>query len=416
MYILELLGFQGLLYIFLLVTFLVIRHMWKNAEVKKEEIIRLVDLAYQEAAFVEMEASVDSSFVPASRGHQCAVCYSPTTMRCSKCKAVRYCSGKCQIIHWREGHKDECSPPIISVPFKEESNSYRVAVSETQSDAYDSEETHAGTASSNNSYSSFNPSVAEGKSSDIDSRSRLAKPTCHNIAEASSHTIEAVPTTSHPIDSRSPVNIENKRSSASKKNKTNSSHIADDTAVKSKLPKTMTDKSHDAAANLVSPVHKGKVSTVEKSATDASKGRPLPSMDYSSSEATADNAEGSHISKHKEVRKSPNGAHVLSSATKGDLLLHTKSVRSENYHALPAKEGGMQNLQQNVRNGLKTSVRKVVQQFRSSRDSASSLASAENEMGFPYEFFTKLYCYDKVELYPFGLTNCGNSCYANAVL
>ncbi|KAI9112574.1 hypothetical protein K1719_016497 [Acacia pycnantha] len=37
-------------------------------------------------------------------------------------------------------------------------------------------------------------------------------------------------------------------------------------------------------------------------------------------------------------------------------------------------------------------------------------------MGFPYEFFTKLYCYDKVELYPFGLTNCGNSCYANAVL
>lgn len=90
MYILELLGFQGLLYVFLLVTFLVIRYMWRNAEVRKEEIIRLVDMASQEAAFVEMEASVESSFVPASRGHQCAVCYSPTTMRCSKCKAVRY--------------------------------------------------------------------------------------------------------------------------------------------------------------------------------------------------------------------------------------------------------------------------------------------------------------------------------------
>lgn len=243
----------------------------------------------------------------------------------------------------------------------------------------DSEETHAGSASSNNSYSSFNPSVAESKSSDIDSRSRLAKPTCHNIAEVSSHTSEAVPTISLPIDSRSSVNIENKRSSTSKKNK-NSSHIADDTAVKSKLPKTISDKSHNAAANLVSPVHKRKVSAVEKSATDTSKGRPLPSTDCSSSEATADNAEESHISKHKEVRKSPNGAHVLSSATKGNLLLHTKSVKSENYHALPAKGGGMQNLQQNVRNGLKTSVRKVVQQFRSSRDSVSSLASAENEV------------------------------------
>lgn len=244
----------------------------------------------------------------------------------------------------------------------------------------DSEETHAGTASSNNSYSSFNPSVAESKSSDIDSCSRLAKPTCHSIAKASSHTIEAVPTTSLPIDPRSSVNIENKRSSACKKTKTNSSHMADDTAVKSKLPKIMTDKSHDAVANLVSPVHKRKVSTVEKSATDTSKGRPLPSMDYSTSEATADNAEESHISKHKEVRKSPNSGPVLSSATKGDLLLHTKSVKSENYHASPAKGGGMQNLQQNVRNGLKTSVRKVVQQFRSSRDSASSLASAENEV------------------------------------
>lgn len=104
----------------------------------------------------------------------------------------------------------------------------------------------------------------------------------------------------------------------------------------------------------------------------------------------------------------------------------------------------MQNLQQNVRNGLKTSVRKVVQQFKSSIDSAASLASAENEvenkftwhwdniaftltvlclsvllvltsilswqMGFPYELFTELYCYDKVELYPFGLVNCGNRC------
>ncbi|KAF7835792.1 E3 ubiquitin-protein ligase LRSAM1-like isoform X1 [Senna tora] len=38
----------------------------------------------------------------------CHVCYSSSSTRCSRCKAVYYCSGKCQIIHWRQGHKDEC--------------------------------------------------------------------------------------------------------------------------------------------------------------------------------------------------------------------------------------------------------------------------------------------------------------------
>ncbi|KAG0497616.1 hypothetical protein HPP92_002307 [Vanilla planifolia] len=43
----------------------------------------------------------------------CAVCHSPTTTRCARCKVVKYCSGKCQIIHWRQGHKNECHPPPV---------------------------------------------------------------------------------------------------------------------------------------------------------------------------------------------------------------------------------------------------------------------------------------------------------------
>ena len=82
------LGFQSLLYVFLLVGFLVIRHMWRNAEAKKEEIIRLVDMVSEESAMVEMAVSVEYSSIPVL--HQCAMCYAPTTMRCSKCKAVRY--------------------------------------------------------------------------------------------------------------------------------------------------------------------------------------------------------------------------------------------------------------------------------------------------------------------------------------
>ncbi|XP_062223625.1 ubiquitin C-terminal hydrolase 15-like [Phragmites australis] len=40
--------------------------------------------------------------------HECATCHAPAKTRCSRCKSVRYCSGKCQIIHWRQGHKETC--------------------------------------------------------------------------------------------------------------------------------------------------------------------------------------------------------------------------------------------------------------------------------------------------------------------
>ncbi|KAL9678992.1 hypothetical protein QQ045_016844 [Rhodiola kirilowii] len=39
-----------------------------------------------------------------------------------------------------------------------------------------------------------------------------------------------------------------------------------------------------------------------------------------------------------------------------------------------------------------------------------------NKGSFSYELFKSLYGWNKVELQPCGLVNCGNSCYANAVL
>jgi MYND finger len=30
-------------------------------------------------------------------------------MQCSKCRSVRYCSRECQVLHWKKGHKKECS-------------------------------------------------------------------------------------------------------------------------------------------------------------------------------------------------------------------------------------------------------------------------------------------------------------------
>ncbi|THU52192.1 hypothetical protein C4D60_Mb10t01400 [Musa balbisiana] len=105
----------------------VVRRRWRLASVRQAEVRRLAWLAAEEAARAEMEAITvyfASSHVAASAAAavakdpsarpECPVCLSPATARCARCKAVRYCSGKCQIIHWRQGHKDECHPPQVS--------------------------------------------------------------------------------------------------------------------------------------------------------------------------------------------------------------------------------------------------------------------------------------------------------------
>ncbi|KAJ6815891.1 ubiquitin carboxyl-terminal hydrolase 17-like [Iris pallida] len=112
---------------------LVLRRRWGLAEARREEVARLIRLAAEEAAAAEVESSVaaggtgrsglsDGTFEPGSRGaagggggggRRCVVCCSPTTARCAQCKSVRYCSRKCQIVHWRQGHKEECCPARV---------------------------------------------------------------------------------------------------------------------------------------------------------------------------------------------------------------------------------------------------------------------------------------------------------------
>ncbi|XP_059662800.1 ubiquitin carboxyl-terminal hydrolase 15 isoform X2 [Cornus florida] len=84
---------------------------WSEASRKKERISLLAQLAAEEALRAEaMAAASVIPLVPSSKKgiHECARCFAPATTRCSQCKSIRYCSGKCQIIHWREVHKQEC--------------------------------------------------------------------------------------------------------------------------------------------------------------------------------------------------------------------------------------------------------------------------------------------------------------------
>ncbi|KAH9756271.1 ubiquitin carboxyl-terminal hydrolase 16 [Citrus sinensis] len=124
-------------FVFLAIA-LIIRRKWRRAVARKEEIKRLLILASEEAARAEFEASYGySTTVYVPQHPQCAVCFSPTTTRCARCKAVRYCSGKCQIVHWRQGHKDECQPPSISHEINDVGNfTSQKAAEPDQSEAY----------------------------------------------------------------------------------------------------------------------------------------------------------------------------------------------------------------------------------------------------------------------------------------
>ncbi|KAK1302306.1 Ubiquitin carboxyl-terminal hydrolase 15 [Acorus calamus] len=93
-----------------LVTYILLG-ICNEANKKKERVSMLAQMAAEEA--FRAEASSTARIIPLvsppkPRIHECARCFAPATTRCSRCKSVRYCSGKCQIIHWRQGHKQEC--------------------------------------------------------------------------------------------------------------------------------------------------------------------------------------------------------------------------------------------------------------------------------------------------------------------
>ncbi|KAM0048515.1 putative ubiquitinyl hydrolase 1 [Helianthus debilis subsp. tardiflorus] len=105
------------------VIVLVLRRKWRQAVARSEEVKRLLVSVSEESAWVEFEAreeyyytvtatttaaGIPSARVPVSTPaavsaygsvpftsplkllYKCAVCFSPTTTRCAKCKAVRY--------------------------------------------------------------------------------------------------------------------------------------------------------------------------------------------------------------------------------------------------------------------------------------------------------------------------------------
>ncbi|KAI3685778.1 hypothetical protein L6452_35036 [Arctium lappa] len=162
------LGFPSLVFLVVVVVVvpvivLIVRRKWRHLVARREEVKWLLASASEESARVEFEARetyfYTANAIPSARvsvststcasvplgsplkpQYQCAVCFCPTTTRCAKCKAVRYCSGNCQIIHWRQGHKYECRPYVSVSPVNDVGgSSYRQGDCKDQSDGFGTE-------------------------------------------------------------------------------------------------------------------------------------------------------------------------------------------------------------------------------------------------------------------------------------
>ncbi|XP_050206045.1 ubiquitin carboxyl-terminal hydrolase 17 [Mercurialis annua] len=363
MSILETIGLQALLFLFISLICSYVHYKWRNAVAKKEEIKRLVDMVSKESAMVEFESVYE--YNSAHKLNQCAVCRCPTTTRCSQCKSVHYCSGKCQIIHWRSGHKYECRP--LSTMMHKQESEFCERSAEKQYEIRDEECELLANVSTNKELGYSRMGRSERPFEDIS----------HDLPSTRSNSQEMQETKSFPPKSAKSVACVNGVSRASKSNKIKSSCNDEVVSCNSQLPngKVMCDDARTAKS-----VHKRSIrraASSEMLLTDASDLNNSTLMHSVKLDPVNDTGEDdSRLIKGREARS-------LSFNASDD---HTRDAS----------------------NSLKSSVWKKVQQLRGKQSNIY-------EMTFPYELFVKLYSCNE-ELNPFGLRNCGNSCYANTVI
>ncbi|XP_065874124.1 ubiquitin carboxyl-terminal hydrolase 17-like isoform X2 [Euphorbia lathyris] len=273
-------------------------------------------------------------------------------------------SGKCQIIHWRQGHKDECGLLTTGMHLKRGSD-FSERSSEKQSEPNFANESIAH-GSPNKELGCSSTGRSERPSENIASDLLTTRAGLEEMKEFK------VP----PSKSTKSVTSVNVVSPGTKLSKTRTSCTNEVVDCHSHLPNGNLASGDVMSARLSHKKSIRRVASSEMLVTDASKRRNSTSSSSSRLESvTADKEDDSRLLKGKEARSSSFNA----------------SAHSQDHS-----------------NDLKNSVWRKVQHLRSKQ-------SRNDETIFSYELFVKLYSCDE-ELRPFGLKNCGNSCYANTVL
>ncbi|WVZ92464.1 hypothetical protein U9M48_038527 [Paspalum notatum var. saurae] len=448
---------------------------WRRAAARREEVRRLARLAAEEAELAEREAAlayyselfpgvVQAAEVPEAppqwgppppvavaapgpaREEQfeqltqpqppvgakgvCAVCFRPTTFRCKQCKAVKYCSFKCQIAHWRQGHKDECRPPIVNTRPDDEGKVDRGRAAEENvsvgvkpvAEMNNPGAVGSETSDANHSLKSSNGQDKHMPSEEVCSSTEV--PGGHQ----SNSTVE--------IFQNGPVSVDNNKMGSNIVHSNSGEDVSpikdfNDALLCKSQASAAKISDHSSLANKEpfnhsKEHHRAKDASLVENGSQTSHSRELE--DSSVPQATASvvlEPKSSKTPIHAELERSkakPAGnGNIQSTKPAPSALTVDKATVRGGYSVTPNLSKVSDNLSDgsykpsersgSTANNLATSLKKMVRQQTTSKvvrhyPSESTL--------FPYELFVKLY--GKVELHPFGLHNLGNSCYANAVL
>ncbi|XP_076893956.1 ubiquitin carboxyl-terminal hydrolase 16-like isoform X2 [Bidens hawaiensis] len=395
-----------------------IRRKWRQSVARSEEVNRLLASVAEESARVEFEASeeyycyytgIDTagdassarasvstpapipipipiatpaySSVPLSSQYQCAVCFCPTTTRCAKCKAVRYCSGKCQIVHWRQGHKDECRPYVPASPINNAGVTFETVKSTHQT-------------SVNPSRQSTGTSSSLFSTDDDSNESSLSEPSTDSRDDANGHMAK------HTTKFVSNSNIMNEFS-----------------VDKLSVTGLGTEKFNDYIDSSNNMVHDGSRRSAHG---DMGVGSDPTSNLREFKKSTFKDDKTFGILSSSEPGKSND---VLSNKITSPGVTKAREVVSTSRHmshsTKPVKvdiDNKTSKKSQSVLSGLKTPKFKVVEHLKPTKLARQVSLEGECDTShkysfkglFPYEMFVKLYNWKQVELQPFGLQNCGN--------
>ncbi|CAH8381390.1 unnamed protein product [Eruca vesicaria subsp. sativa] len=289
-----------------------------------------------------------------NEGHVCARCFNPAKTRCSRCKSIRYCSGKCQIIHWRLAHKDECIPVETSCSSSSERASF-----ENDSVLHDN-------GMDPTMYSNNSKQTAKGKTSKVE------------FASAGISHIDITPR----------INTQGRKSvgkpNPSKSNRESFSGEAACAGGDNKKGHTR----HKSRSNI------GAVETNSR----------RHSVDNACMQMNGQTFESGNGMRIATLPKSGEQSYTETSK-KGQVAPVSKTVRS--------KDTGMAE----ESNGISSTMGSNLMKMMGLRNSTKHDDRHKNlKMLFPYEEFVKFFQCEVFYLSPRGLVNCGNSCYANAVL
>ncbi|KAI3712129.1 hypothetical protein L1987_70678 [Smallanthus sonchifolius] len=381
---------------------------WSEVSRKTDKIRVLAQIAAQESLRAEaMVAAIDVPFIPVSKVvngfHECARCFSPATTRCSRCKAVRYCSGKCQILHWRQVHKHECqllefnsgcsSPKSAS---NEELLSVHEQVSLTDNVNSHSFESNIGNgiSASDDSRGPSSGLISETKSSDKRNRCKTNKEVSTREVTDALDSLPDTCSTSYDNPPFKETYIRHKSKRSHSKEVIPERNNADIVGLKHEGLKS--NSQHDL---ITSAQNGAKSIDVETERCPPKKSNMLKSRSYSSGSKMQKLAKSTvEFSKDQSCSRTENTGQIA------DVL--DDSQMSDVKGSSSISKGFMKMI------GLKKSTK----HGRVETSEVNGDNHKKIKMLFPYDEFLKYFQYEVFDFSPRGLVNCGNSCYANAVM